>query len=421
MCCGSRFPGSVANRRHWCTVAADRAALQCSTQSRRNRPHRVPGRRVRCRRPSARTMDDCRTRARIRFAFRRTAIDRSAGRYRSPGWPGSALDLEVETQFVRGDERRLGRTPRVEPHVVQPMSLADANDPFPGPDIRRRVSGQRKDAAFECAAKEQRAAVDHELGTVVAISRIPKATEVSSVELALSIASIEFYREGVQRGTEFVPQAQIVAQRISDLDVGSVRIQRYRHFDWGRVMRSSCVVCVRSESQCSTSSSTSPVPDAYVNPCRTCLDVRVHLHLIDPNQVGRSKRHGPDNPIPIGLRMIGHAVGVFTDVDSHGIVDANRQPMFFLFRSVGSQLVSQVVLVRRTQGIPRANFRTVHPQPSFPMRAFQSQYDTSPEPCSVEPRPFIGTRPLQRSAFWVGAKTALSHFPVGDISRTGRP
>ena len=74
--------------------------------------------------------------------------------------PGSALDLKIEAQLVGGDERGLRRAPRMEPDVVQPVRLADADDPLPGLDVGGRIAGEGKDAAFQRAAQEDRPAVE---------------------------------------------------------------------------------------------------------------------------------------------------------------------------------------------------------------------------------------------------------------------
>ena len=69
--------------------------------------------------------------------------------------PGSVFDKEYRCAFdllatiPTADERRFRRTPRVEAHVIEPMCLADLNDPPPFRLVGRRVAGQREDAAFQ--------------------------------------------------------------------------------------------------------------------------------------------------------------------------------------------------------------------------------------------------------------------------------
>src|SRR5205085_6438122 len=77
--------------------------------------------------------------------------------------PHSGFDLQVEAELVRRDVSRFGRCPGVEAYVVKPPALADAYDPTPRFNVRRRVAGQREVAAEVRAAQVGLAPVDDEL------------------------------------------------------------------------------------------------------------------------------------------------------------------------------------------------------------------------------------------------------------------
>ncbi len=73
------------------------------------------------------------------------------------------LDLVIEPEFIRRDERRFRRTVGVEPKQVQPVAFGDADDALPGFHVGGRMAGEREDAALQRAAEEGLAAVDEEL------------------------------------------------------------------------------------------------------------------------------------------------------------------------------------------------------------------------------------------------------------------
>ena len=65
----------------------------------------------------------------------------------------AGLDLVIEAEFIRRDERRLGRAIGMEPEQVQPVGLGDADDPLPGLHVGGRMAGEREDAALQRAAE----------------------------------------------------------------------------------------------------------------------------------------------------------------------------------------------------------------------------------------------------------------------------
>jgi hypothetical protein len=77
--------------------------------------------------------------------------------------PRGGLDMEIETEFVGGDEGGLGRAPRVEAKEIQAVGFDDAEDAFPFGDVGGRVAGARVVGAVERAAEKGFLTVDEEL------------------------------------------------------------------------------------------------------------------------------------------------------------------------------------------------------------------------------------------------------------------
>ena len=81
------------------------------------------------------------------------------------GWPTTTHSTwQIEAEFVGRDEGRLGRAPRVEADVVQPVRLADADDALPRrqrPSADGRSCGKMQHSSVP--RRNDRAAVDREL------------------------------------------------------------------------------------------------------------------------------------------------------------------------------------------------------------------------------------------------------------------
>src|SRR5215210_6209963 len=76
--------------------------------------------------------------------------------------PHTRLGLQVETDLIGGFESSFGRTPRMEPHVVQAPTLARLKKFSPVVNICGRITRERKVAAAVRTAKDDRSAIEYE-------------------------------------------------------------------------------------------------------------------------------------------------------------------------------------------------------------------------------------------------------------------
>ena len=88
-------------------------------------------------------MDDCRTaQDAVCFPIEPFVQRRSAANTGPSVRPRGAFDLEVEAQFVGGDESRFRRTPGMKTHVIQTEILGALDDRLPGGHVGRRITRQ---------------------------------------------------------------------------------------------------------------------------------------------------------------------------------------------------------------------------------------------------------------------------------------
>ena len=137
--------------------------------------------------------------------------------------------------------------------------------------IGGRVAGQREDAAFQRAAEEGRVAVQDEL--LAAGADLTQAERHRA--LVVGLVALEWSGERLERGAELVPGLCLVAQR--HLELGGAACfhpNRPPGFAWP-------IVSV-------------PWPALPVAlPMRTFTradlprQVRIHLHVLDPDRAGR--------------------------------------------------------------------------------------------------------------------------------------
>ena len=120
--------------------------------------------------------------------------------------PGRAFDMIVETEFVGGRKGGFGRAEGVEPDVIQPVGFANADDPLPGFNVGRRVTGQGKDATLERAAKERLAAVDGDK----LVGRGGNLAQTESDSFGVPFVQRGF--EPVKARSEFIPGGCVVSQ-----------------------------------------------------------------------------------------------------------------------------------------------------------------------------------------------------------------
>ena len=131
--------------------------------------------------------------------------------------PGGDFHGKIETEFIRRNERGLGRAEGMEADMVQTMSLADTDNALPRRNVRRGITGQWKDAAFECAAEKERAAIDEEVAAID--GQVAKAEGHRA--LVMSGRAIEMHDKLLQGGVELVPGLGVCTER--DCQLGAAR------------------------------------------------------------------------------------------------------------------------------------------------------------------------------------------------------
>ena len=128
--------------------------------------------------------------------------------------PRRTLDLIIHAQLVGGAEGGLRRAPGVEAQVIEPVCLADSNDPPPCRFVGRRVAGQREDAALQRPTQEDLAAVDRQLGAIdMHLAQPERGRLPIGVTLAIDYG-VDVDAERIQRRVELIPQARLVPQRV---------------------------------------------------------------------------------------------------------------------------------------------------------------------------------------------------------------
>ena len=118
----------------------------------------------------------------------------------------AGLDLVIEAQLVGGNKGGLGRAIRVEADQVQAVGLGDADDALPRINIRRRMAGEREDAAFERAADEHLVAVEQEL---IALGRDFAQAEGGRATVPCARQS---GGQTIERWIELIPQLGLVPE-----------------------------------------------------------------------------------------------------------------------------------------------------------------------------------------------------------------
>ena len=234
------------------------------------------------------------------------------------------LRLEVHAQFVGRLERRFRRTPRVEPIVVHAVRLGDAQHAEPARLVHRRIARQREDGAVELAAKIGRPTVDGELRPTR--REVPQAeAHVTGVGQRFAAASlgIQVHRQADQRRVELVPQRGLVAEREDGLDRPALAIDFHREALPGEAYRLGRVERSAGDFQRALDGLAGRVADGRLDHGRAIGDVRIDLHVAQPDRVLGMQLDAPDDAIPVRLRPLVHRVGR-PDRRELGVVDEHR-------------------------------------------------------------------------------------------------
>jgi len=284
---------------------------------------------------------------------------------RSAVGPGGALDVVHHTHLIGREERCFRRTPRMKTQMVEAMGLGGSEDLAPCSYVRRRIAGQREDAAFECAAKEGLAPVESELRPLR--GEFPHAED--DCPFVCEILPLDRHPQAIQVRRELVPQPHVVAHRIIDLHDLIRVLHRKQHGPLGHFVPSA-----RIEARC-LKRQRPRVPLAAVAGDRDAnlgvpvLDVRIDLHVGNLNVVIRSQFDVADDAVPVGLRVVGDAVRVDTDADLDRVVHADRQGVPALAEH------AEIIFVGHAEAVVRADRLAVDPDLSLPVTSFEEQHD----------------------------------------------
>ena len=96
---------------------------------------------------------------------------------------------------------------------------------------------------------------------------------------------------------------------------------------------------------------------------------------IDPDRVSGAEGNFTHDAVPVGLRVIGHAVSVPSDIDLVRIVHAQGDAM-----RAGLKSRAQIVLVRRGETVAHADGHSIHPHFGLPVRPLQKQDNVQAAP-----------------------------------------
>ena len=308
--------------------------------------------------------------------------------------PHRALDLEIEAQFVRRHERRLGRAPRVKADQVQAMRFAHRDDALPIRHVRRRVTGQREDAAFQGAAEKDRVAVEAKL---LAVGGDLAQAERYRAGIADPLAR-ELQREGLQSGAEFVPARGLGVQRHAGLDAGASGLPRHGHRPG-------------AQGQGPVSRPAGGVAQAHPHMGRLARHVRKDLDIGDPNRAGRGHLQPSDQAVPVSLRVIADAMRPIAHCHPHPVVDPRREGV-----SARRQGHAEFVSVGRREAVVGAYLAPIHPQARFPVRPLQGDEYAPPRPGGRDVK--VALIPRRADIMFLGLE-AKRHLDVSRLAVLG--
>ncbi len=288
--------------------------------------------------------------------------------------PSGTFDLEIHAHFVRRGERRLRRTPRMKPDVVQPVRLGNAQNPQPFGLVRRGIACLRKDAALQRAAQDRLAPVDCELR---ALRGEPTQSECGLHNVPVH-SDTRFGAKHVQIGRKLVPQSNLITQDTVRLDVIHLGRTLERHFapDQDRPigMRSDL------EGDHPPNLPAGGIPYVHPDDGRPSIQIGPDLHILDPHPGPGPQFQAPYDPVPVALRMVRDAVRVDAHADLDAVVHADSDPMHPRFQR------PQVVHMRTTERIPRPDRSAVHPDLRLPVTPLQRKLHAPILPARRDPR-----------------------------------
>ena len=291
--------------------------------------------------------------------------------------PRGAFGLQVEAHTVSRLKGSLGRTERVEAHVVQTVAFADAKHPLPRFLVHGCIAREGKVAVLHRTAQQRLAAVDVEV--VVAHLELPhaergdvlvhlhKATEIRFADVRLQVIDV---------GVELIPQDGALADE-KRVDDGMRACGEGVIFCLVDVMcAAGRALALRHVVNGTLHGLARAVHHHCLHHSRIVVDVGINLQIVYVDTPRPSQLYGSDDAVPVALRLVGDAVAVRSGVDVfHAVIDANGNRVFSFF-NIGRD----VKLVRHAEAVLHAHLLAVYPDRTLPVGALQEERHVLPCP-----------------------------------------
>ena len=265
------------------------------------------------------------------------------------------------------------------------------------------MAGERKHAAFQRAAKKSFPSVHRELRAL--------RRDFAETKSCVARCVAKFRRQLSHCRMKFVPVRRVLTQGNFAGESSAVRrpVRDDRLREFSVHIKKHTRLAVRA----------GRVADGSRHRRRMRGDVRIDLQILDPNQRRRAQREVADEAVPVALRVVADAGGIFADVHDAAIVHANRQRVF-----AGHEL-AEIIFVRRAKGIVRAEIFSVQPNLRLPVRTFERQDDVLIFPVqrnfhrALKPSDarVILFRRQPEGQFYISGLTILCKFRRGEIRR----
>lgn len=112
------------------------------------------------------------------------------------------------------------------------------------------------------------------------------------------------------------------------------------------------------------------VDEGEVHPDCAAGDIGIGLDVFDVEGIVGGEFDGADDAVPVALGMVANAVGVFADLDTDAVIDAESNAMV-----AGFELAGDVVDVRGGEAISVADGGSIDPEGGFPVATFEGEVD----------------------------------------------
>ncbi len=284
--------------------------------------------------------------------------------------PDGRFDVQIDARFVGGDECGFRGTVRVKSQVVEPVCLEHPADLRPRLHIRGRISGLGENTAFERAPQHDRPAVDGDLCAPGCNLAQGEGRHMPVEHGPIRGGTVQLDFRSHHRGIELIPQrssGNFYGHPLRGSRPGRFKPQRHKF----------PVPCTGPDDlppKKACHGFASHIADDNLKLNSALSHVRDCGHGLDPHRIRRSQFDPADDPVPVGLRMFGEAVGVLANLVAVGVVHPHDQAAPAGFDE------SQVIFVRRHQAVAHANMSAIQPHITLPVDPLHEQAHPFPPP-----------------------------------------